>query len=185
MPPLACGGPARPVRRARGELRGMRAAGQPRRAPHRAHREALSAGGRYQRWRTDATVSSAIKHLINPVESREADLAEKQTLRQRYDTRRPMWKSLTGFTAMDGAQTAAFVREPTAWRWTKTTWRSAGRILKKEGRDPSLTEIRMLDTYWSDHCRHTTFLTALNGAEIQKPAVEAAFTALSGACAGS
>ena len=44
-----------------------------------------------------------------------------------------------------------------------------------EHRDPTLTEIRMIDTYWSDHCRHTTFLTTIDGAEILKPQVEKAF----------
>ena len=39
------------------------------------------------------------------------------------------------------------------------TLRSAGIISASEHRDPTLTEIRMIDTYWSDHCRHTTFLT--------------------------
>ena len=46
---------------------------------------------------------------------------------------------------------------------------------RSERRDPTLTEIRMIDTYWSDHCRHTTFLTTLDSVKAEKPAVEKAF----------
>jgi len=113
------------------------------------------------------------KHLINPVESREADLAEKQTLRQPYDAPADV-EILTGFTAMDADQIAEFVKNY-GLAMDADDLQFCMDYFQKEGRDPSLTEIRMLDTYWSDHCRHTTFLTTLDGADIQKPAVEAAF----------
>ncbi len=113
------------------------------------------------------------KHLINPVESREADLAEKQTLRQRYDAPADV-EVLAGFTAMDGEQAAAFVQSY-GLAMDEDDLKFCMDYFKSEDRDPTLTEIRMLDTYWSDHCRHTTFLTALDSVECQKPAVEAAF----------
>ncbi|MBN1777277.1 MAG: phosphoribosylformylglycinamidine synthase [Clostridiales bacterium] len=113
------------------------------------------------------------KYLINPVESREADLAEKDTLKQRYDAPGDV-EILSGFTAMDEDQIAAFVREY-GLAMDADDLRFCMAYFKGEGRDPSLTEIRMLDTYWSDHCRHTTFLTVIDGVDIGKPAVEAAF----------
>ena len=48
----------------------------------------------------------------------------------------------------------------------------------EEGRDPSITEIKMIDTYWSDHCRHTTFSTVPNEVEIADANVQAASTAI-------
>jgi len=113
------------------------------------------------------------KYIINPVESREADLAEKQTLQQRYDAPADV-EILEGFTAMDAAQIAGFVKRY-GLAMDADDLAFCRQYFQKEGRDPSLTEIRMLDTYWSDHCRHTTFLTTLDDAQIQKPAVEAAF----------
>ncbi|RAZ88577.1 hypothetical protein DK853_42845, partial [Klebsiella oxytoca] len=44
-----------------------------------------------------------------------------------------------------------------------------------EHRDPTITEVRVVDTYWSDHCRHTTFSTHLDGADIQDPWVQGAY----------
>ena len=113
------------------------------------------------------------KHLINPVESREADLAEKDTLQQRYDAP-PDVEVLSGFTAMDETQIVEFVKTY-GLAMDEDDLKFCMDYFKRENRDPSLTEIRMLDTYWSDHCRHTTFLTALDGVDIQKPAVEKAF----------
>ena len=113
------------------------------------------------------------KHLINPVESREADLAEKATLRQQYDAPDDV-EILTGFTAMDEAQTAAFVKAY-GLAMDVDDLRFCIDFFKAEHRDPSLTEVRMLDTYWSDHCRHTTFLTALDSVEIEKPAAREAY----------
>lgn len=113
------------------------------------------------------------KHLINPVESREADLAEKKTLRQQYDAPADV-EILTGFTAMDDAQAAAFVKAYGLAMDADDLNFCIG-YFQSEHRDPSLTEVRMLDTYWSDHCRHTTFLTALDSVEIEKPAAKEAY----------
>ena len=60
--------------------------------------------------------------------------------------------------AMDGAD-AAFCQE----------------YFRSEGREPTLTEIRVLDTYWSDHCRHTTFGTVIDSAEISDGRVRASY----------
>ena len=113
------------------------------------------------------------RHLINPVESREADLAEKSTLRQQYDAPESV-ETLAGFTALDGEGLSAFVRQyGLAMDADDLAFCQA--YFQSEQRDPTVTEIRMIDTYWSDHCRHTTFLTTLDDVQIEKPAVEAAF----------
>ncbi len=113
------------------------------------------------------------KYLINPVESREASLEEKTTLKQRYDAPDTV-ETLEGFTAMDDDALKAFVRRY-GLAMDKDDLALCRAYFQREGRDPTLTEIRMLDTYWSDHCRHTTFLTTLDEVKIEKPAVEKAF----------
>ena len=113
------------------------------------------------------------RHLINPVESREADLAEKETLRQQYDTPETV-ETLEGFNALDGEEIAAFVQKY-GLAMDRDDLAFCQAYFRSEQREPTITEIRMIDTYWSDHCRHTTFLTTLDDVKIEKPAVEAAF----------
>ena len=113
------------------------------------------------------------KHVINPVESREADLAEKTTLRQRYAAPETV-ETLHGFTQMNAEQVDAFVKKY-GLAMDDDDLAFCRDYFASEHRDPTLTEIRMIDTYWSDHCRHTTFLTTIDDAEIHKPAVEKAF----------
>ena len=113
------------------------------------------------------------KYVINPVESRKAELAEKTTLQQGYPTPENV-ETLTGFTALEGAALAGFVsRYGLAMDADDLAF--CRDYFRTERRDPTLTEIRMIDTYWSDHCRHTTFLTTLDSVKAEKPAVEKAF----------
>ena len=104
------------------------------------------------------------KHVINPVESREADLGEKDTLRQQYATPDTV-ETLHGFTAMNAEEVDAFVKKY-GLAMDDDDLAFCRDYFASEHRDPTLTEIRMIDTYWSDHCRHTTFLTTIDGAEI-------------------
>ncbi len=122
---------------------------------------------------TAEDVARVKKHVINPVESREADLGEKDTLQQRYDTPDRV-ETLTGFTAMDAAQVDAFVKKY-GLAMDDDDLAFCRDYFASEHRDPTLTEIRMIDTYWSDHCRHTTFLTTIDSADIHHAAVEKAF----------
>ncbi|MBQ6173151.1 MAG: phosphoribosylformylglycinamidine synthase [Clostridia bacterium] len=122
---------------------------------------------------TEEEIARIKKHVINPVEAREASLAEKETLRETYETPDTV-ETLTGFRALTAEQIGDFVsRYGLAMDADDLEFCRA--YFDKEGRDPTITEIRMIDTYWSDHCRHTTFLTTIDGAEIRKPQVEAAF----------
>ncbi len=113
------------------------------------------------------------KHVINPVEAREADLKEKETLQQHYPTPDHV-ETLHGFTAMDAQAVDAFVRKY-GLAMDDDDLAFCRDYFASEKRDPTLTEIRMIDTYWSDHCRHTTFLTTIDEADIRKQAVEKAF----------
>ncbi len=113
------------------------------------------------------------QHLINPVESREASLEVKTTLAETYETPESV-ETLTGFTSLDGEALAAFVKQY-GLAMDESDLAFCRDYFRTEDRDPTLTEVRMIDTYWSDHCRHTTFLTTLDKVDIEKPAVEAAF----------
>ena len=113
------------------------------------------------------------KYVINPVEAREASLETKQTLQMTYAVPAAV-ATLTGFNALDEAGLHAFIQE-------KGLAMDYGDIkfcqdyFKSEGREPTITEIKMIDTYWSDHCRHTTFGTILDDVQIDDEVVQAAF----------
>ena len=122
---------------------------------------------------TEDELNKVKKHVINPVESREADLAEKDTLQQVYETPDHV-ETLTGFTTMDMGAVQEFVKKY-GLAMDKDDLAFCRDYFASEKRDPTLTEIRMIDTYWSDHCRHTTFLTTIDEMNIEKVAVEKAF----------
>ena len=106
---------------------------------------------------------AAIRHyFINVVESRPKDLGRLQP-EGKADVK-PL-ASLAGFTKMQPAEYAAFCKE---WGLAMNTDDLAEvvRYFTQEGRDPSETELRILDTYWSDHCRHTTFTTELTDVRV-------------------
>jgi len=122
---------------------------------------------------TEDELNRVKKHVINPVESREADLGEKETLQQVYETPDSV-ETLTGFTSMDMEAVQEFVKKY-GLAMDKDDLAFCRDYFASEHRDPTLTEIRMIDTYWSDHCRHTTFLTTIDEMNIEKEAVEKAF----------
>ncbi|MBQ3820573.1 MAG: phosphoribosylformylglycinamidine synthase, partial [Bacteroidales bacterium] len=99
---------------------------------------------------------AAIRHyFINEVECREKDLSRLEAPGKAEV--RPLC-SLDGFLDMQPADYPAFCRD---WGLAMSTDDLAEvmKYFRAEGRNPSETEIRILDTYWSDHCRHTTFTT--------------------------
>ena len=122
---------------------------------------------------SDADVASIKHYVINPVEAREASLAERDTLKMEYP-KPPMVETLDGFLELDQAALAAFVDEKgLAMDLADITF--CQDYFKTEKRDPTITEIRMIDTYWSDHCRHTTFGTVLEDVTIDDEVVKQAF----------
>ena len=114
---------------------------------------------------TEEELSAIKKYVINPVECREADLAEKQTLALTYDLPETV-ETLVGFNKYDLDKLSAFLKEKgLAMDIDDLKFLQAYFI--KEDRDPTITEIKMIDTYWSDHCRHTTFLTTIESVEFE------------------
>ena len=109
---------------------------------------------------SDSDIAAIKKYVINPVESREATLEKPETLEIVYDIPTTV-KTLDGFINLDRAGLEAFVKEyGLAMDIDDITF--CQNYFISEQRDPTITEIRMIDTYWSDHCRHTTFLTVID-----------------------
>ncbi len=113
-------------------------------------------------------------YLINPVESREASMDKPETLVREYDAP-PMVRTLNGFTALDEAGLAALLEELGLAMDLDDLKFLQAYFRDDEQREPTITEVRLVDTYWSDHCRHTTFSTHLSNFDIADPAVQAAY----------
>ena len=117
---------------------------------------------------------AAIKHyVINPIEAREASLEPRETLRMEQPVP-PMVETVEGFLDLDEAGLAAFIADR-GLAMDLADLAFCQRYFAEEGRNPTITEIKMIDTYWSDHCRHTTFGTVLDDVRIDDEAVRAAF----------
>ena len=113
------------------------------------------------------------KYVINPVESREASLDRSDTLKVEYDIPTTV-KTLDGFTSLDEAGLESFIKEyGLAMDLSDSVF--CRDYFRKEGRDPTITEIRMIDTYWSDHCRHTTFGTHIDNVKFESEEVQKAY----------
>ena len=126
----------------------------------------------------DVEIEKIKKYCVNPVDSREASLVKPLTLESETISP-PDVKIIESFMLMDSlALDKLRVELGLAMRIEDLIFTQAY-FKESEKRDPTLTEIRMLDTYWSDHCRHTTFLTKINNVEIEggffSAPVEAAF----------
>ena len=110
------------------------------------------------------------RHVINPVESREASLSKPKTLKIDHPVPEKV-KTLYGFLDLDRAGLEAFVAQY-ALAMDADDAQFCQDFFKSEGRCPTLTEVRMIDTYWSDHCRHTTFLTTIDNVSFVDPLLE-------------
>ncbi len=113
------------------------------------------------------------KYVINPVEAREAALEKPQTLVLKYNIPESV-ATLDGFTSLDNKGLADFVSKYGLAMDTDDI-KFCQDYFKSEHRDPTMTEIRMIDTYWSDHCRHTTFLTHIDGAVFEDELLQSAY----------
>ncbi len=123
---------------------------------------------------TEDELNKLRSYLINPVECREASLEKPETLVQEHAVP-PMVETLTGFTAMNEAQLQNFLDERGLAMDLDDLKFLQGYFRDEEKRDPTITEVRLVDTYWSDHCRHTTFSTHLTDIEIADEAVKEAY----------
>ena len=103
----------------------------------------------------------AIKnHCINPVDSREAEEEKPETLITKFDEPEDV-KVFDGFQTMDEEHLKALYDSLGLAMTFRDFCHIQNYFAGEEHRDPTMTEIRVLDTYWSDHCRHTTFSTEL------------------------
>lgn len=99
-------------------------------------------------------------YCINPVDSREIDEIKPRTLVAEYDEPEDV-AILVGFQAMETEELFRLYNSLNLAMTFEDFMHIQNYFSMEEKRDPSMTEIRVLDTYWSDHCRHTTFLTEL------------------------
>ncbi|MBQ9785041.1 MAG: phosphoribosylformylglycinamidine synthase [Clostridia bacterium] len=123
---------------------------------------------------SDADVEKIKKYVINAVESREAELAKPETLAIEYGTPTTV-ATVTGFISLDEKglsdllESLGLAMDLDDLKFLQNYFKN------EEHRDPTITEIRVVDTYWSDHCRHTTFSTHLDEVKIDDPAVARAY----------
>ena len=112
-------------------------------------------------------------YLINPVEKREASLDAVETLKMQYDLPETV-ATLTGFIDADEDALRGMLKQyGLAMDFNDLAF--CQQYFRSEHRDPTMTELRVIDTYWSDHCRHTTFLTQLTNVSFEDADVEAAW----------
>ena len=123
---------------------------------------------------TEAQLEAIQNHVINRVESRLADLALPETLAVEHTVPQTV-ATVTGFIGLDEnglsqlLDSLGLAMDLDDLKFLQAYFRD------EEKRDPTITEIRVVDTYWSDHCRHTTFSTYLDNVQISDPAVQQAY----------
>ena len=128
---------------------------------------------------SDEQKQAVVKHCVNPVDSRVTDGPKPDTLEDRFDEPADVI-TFIGFKDMAETQ----LRELYDGLGLAMTFADFKHIQcyfhDEEHRDPTMTEIRVLDTYWSDHCRHTTFATELKDVKFDdgfyRPLIEGAFS---------
>ena len=123
---------------------------------------------------SDTDLAKIRTYLINPVEAREASMDKPQTLHAVYEIPTEV-ASVLGFVQMDAGaldalrQSLGLAMDLDDLKFLQAYFRD------EEHRDPTITEVRMVDTYWSDHCRHTTFLTQIDNVTFEDPMVQEAY----------
>ena len=121
----------------------------------------------------DKQLSSIKKYVINPVEAREASLDEYKTLKSDYDIPQTV-ETLSGFNALDKDGLEKFIAKY-GLAMDIDDIEFCQEYFISEKREPTVTEIRMIDTYWSDHCRHTTFLTTIDSVRFEDEVLQTAY----------
>ncbi len=119
---------------------------------------------------TEADLTQLKQHVINPVEAREATLDAFDTLKVEHEIPTAV-ATLDGFIELDRNGLDAFVKEY-GLAMDIDDIAFCQEYFIKEKRNPTITEIRMIDTYWSDHCRHTTFNTTIDNVTFEDALLE-------------
>lgn len=115
---------------------------------------------------TDADVEKIKKYTINPVEAQETSTQKPDSLEMSWEAPKPV-AIIKGFTQFSKEELHQFLTEQEL-AMSEADLAFIQEYFQKEGRNPSITEIKVLDTYWSDHCRHTTFETNLEKINIEE-----------------
>ena len=122
---------------------------------------------------TDGQLAEIKKYVINPVEARLAAMEKPETLKINYDIPTTV-ETLEGFNGLSREELAAYItRYGLAMDLDDIAF--CQEYFRSEQREPTITEIRMIDTYWSDHCRHTTFTTTIDKVSFEDELIEGAY----------
>lgn len=113
---------------------------------------------------SDEAIEKIRYYYINPVESRPKDLSRLSDMERAEVKPVPV---LEGLTSLADEELAPYCKKM-GLAMNADDLREVVRYFREEGRDPYETELRILDTYWSDHCRHTTFTTELDSVDFEK-----------------
>ena len=122
---------------------------------------------------SDEQLAEIKKYVINPVESREASLEKPESLAMEYEIPTEV-AVMDGFLDLDRQGLADFVAQY-GLAMDVDDAAFCQEYFRGEKRNPTITEIRMIDTYWSDHCRHTTFSTTIDKVTFEDPTLEKAW----------
>lgn len=122
---------------------------------------------------SEADIAEIKKFIINPVESREADLALPETLEMAYEVPGDV-AVLDGFIDLDADGKLDLIKTH-GLAMDAADLDVCQEYFKSEDRNPTITEIKMIDTYWSDHCRHTTFGTVIDKASFEDELLQSAY----------
>ena len=123
---------------------------------------------------TEEELDKIRRYLINPVESREASMDKPATLVRTHEAPDRV-AVIQGFTTLDEPGLAGLLSQLGLAMDLDDLKFLQAYFRDEEKRDPTITEVRVVDTYWSDHCRHTTFSTHIDRVEILDPAVDSAY----------
>jgi phosphoribosylformylglycinamidine synthase len=116
---------------------------------------------------SDEDLEKIKSYCINPVDSREASMDKPETLDTDIEYPDDI-KPLTGFCKMSDEEIEELQKKMAMAMSAEDLKFCREYFGKKEHRDPTVTELRLIDTYWSDHCRHTTFLTKIDNVEFEE-----------------
>ncbi len=122
---------------------------------------------------TEDDLAAIKRYVINPVERREASFALPETLQINHPVPADV-EILTGFSELPDEALPSFCAER-GLAMDPEDLKLCRDHFKLEMRDPTLTELRVIDTYWSDHCRHTTFLTTIDNVHFEDRVLEKSY----------
>ncbi|MGN0727771.1 MAG: AIR synthase-related protein, partial [Anaerovoracaceae bacterium] len=122
---------------------------------------------------SDEELAAIKKYVINAVEAREAQMALPETLKTEYEIPQTV-ETVEGFCRFTEEELADFI-EDRGLAMDLADIKFCQEYFKGEDRNPTITEIKLIDTYWSDHCRHTTFNTIIDKVTFEDEELQEAY----------